>query len=277
MQRALIRVGAVTAAALFIAATGSHLLAPGPPEFYIEPTTGMVLTRIPQGSFVMGSPDSERGRQPDEVPHRVTISRAFYVGRYEVTQSEWQKVMGANPSRFTNCARCPVEQVTFYDAASFLSRLTSSSTWIRFRLPTEAEWEYACRADSTAAYATGAMLPAGSANVNAHPEAVYSPDADGRRTQHVGGSAPNAWGLFDMHGNVAEWTNDFAGPYDPADRIDPKGPATGAMRSIRGGGWDADAANARCAKRAARAPQERGFNLGLRVVGEPIVESIVNR
>ena len=277
MQRALIRAGAVTAAALFIAATGTRLLAPGPPEFYIEPTTGMVLTRISQGAFVMGSPDSERGRQADEVRHRVTISRPFYIGRYEVTQSEWQKVMGSNPSRFANCARCPVEQVTFYDVASFLSRLTSSSTWIRFRLPTEAEWEYACRAGSTTAYAAGAALPAGSANINAHPETAWSPDDDRRRTKHVGGYRPNAWGLFDMHGNVWEWTNDFAGPYDRAAGIDPKGAATGTARVIRGGGWDADAASARCARRAMHPPQDSGFSVGLRVVGEPIVEPIVNR
>ena len=277
MHRALIRVAAVTAAVVFIFVTGSRLLAPGPPGFYIEPTTGMVLTAIQPGSFVMGSPESEPGRQADEVPHRVTISRHFYIGRYEVTQSEWQKVMGSNPSRFANCARCPVEQVTFYDVASFLARVTAQSTSMRFRLPTEAEWEYACRAGSTTAYAVGDTLTDSAANINAHPEVAWSPEGDSRRTRHVGGHQPNRWSLFDMHGNVWEWTNDFAGPYDPSADVDPRGPGSGGARIIRGGSWYFDAASARCAQRYTHAPQDRGFSLGFRVVGEPIVESGVTR
>jgi formylglycine-generating enzyme required for sulfatase activity len=277
MHRALIRVGAVTAAVLFIFVTGSRLLAPGPPDFYIEPTTGMVLTAIQPGTFVMGSPENEPGRQADETPHRVTISRRFYIGRFEVTQSEWQRVMGSNPSRFTNCARCPVEQVTFYDVASFLSRLTAQSTAIRFRLPTEAEWEYSCRAGAATAYGLGDTLQDASANINTQPDLPWSPASDARRTRHVGGYPPNRWSLFDMHGNVWEWTNDFAGPYDPAQDVDPKGPAAGLTRIIRGGSWYFDAASARCAQRYTHAPQDKGFSLGFRVVGEPIVESRIAR
>ncbi|MCX6545173.1 MAG: formylglycine-generating enzyme family protein [Acidobacteria bacterium] len=270
MHRAILALVGLATAVILIAVAGARLVAPGPPAFYVEPDTRMVLVAIEPGSFVMGSPASEAGRNDDEQPHRITLSRRIYMGRYEVTQTEWQMVMGANPSRFSDCARCPVEQVNFYDVDDFLTRLTARSSAMRYRLPTEAEWEYACRAGTSTAYGLGDQLEARDANFNASPGEQVTPGSGAYRTRPVGSFAPNAWGLHDMHGNVWEWTNDFYGPYDAQADVDPRGPQAGTTRVIRGGSWYFDAASARCAQRYTHAPQDRGFSLGFRVVGEPV-------
>jgi formylglycine-generating enzyme required for sulfatase activity len=270
IHAALLRTSAALAALLFIAATGARLLAPGPAAFVVEPTTGMVLVAIEPGAFVMGSPDTETGRQGDEAQHRVTLTRRIFMGRDEVTQAEWQTVMGTNPSHFADCARCPVEQVGFFEVDDFLTRLTARSTAIRYRLPTEAEWEYACRAGSSSPYSSGEHLDARDANINANPMIPVAPDDRARRTTPVGDYRPNAWGLRDMHGNVWEWTNDFYGPYESRVVANPRGSATGTRRVIRGGSWYFDAASARCALRYSHAPDDKGFSLGFRVVGEPV-------
>ena len=259
----------VVAASLAVALFAARLVAPGPADFYIEPGTGMVLIAIRPGSFMMGSPESEPGRNDDETLHRVTISRMFYIGQHEVTQAEWMKVMGSNPSHFSDCERCPVERVDFYQVNSFLSRLNAGTTSMRFRLPTEAEWEYACRAGTTTAYSTGARISTTQANIDSR----YTVDADGGaaydKTLPVGTFPPNAWGLRDMHGNVWEWTNDRYGPYNPRQDTDPRGAEIGGTRVIRGGSWRFDANSARCGLRYTHAPQDSGFGLGFRVVGEP--------
>ena len=273
MHRAIFRLVGFAAAVILIAVTGSRLVAPGPPAFYVEPNTRMVLVAIEPGSFVMGSPASEAGRNADEQPHRITLSHRIYMGRYEVTQTEWQVVMGANPSHFSDCARCPVEQVNFYDVDDFLTRLSARSTAMRYRLPTEAEWEYACRAGTTTAYGFGDHLTIDAAGYNATPAEQVTPGVGAYRTRPVGHFAANAWGLHDMHGNVWEWTNDFYGPYDTRADVDPRGSEIGTKRVIRGGSWYFDAANARCALRYTHAPQDRGFSLGFRVVGEPVEQS----
>jgi len=270
MRRAIFRIIAFVAVAILFVVAGSRLLAPGPPDFYVEPQTRMVLVAIEPGSLVMGSPASEPGRSADEVPHRVTLTRRFYMGRYEVTQTEWQVIMGANPSRFSGCARCPVEQVNFFEADDFLTRLTARSTAMRYRLPTEAEWEYACRAGSTTAYSAGNALTIHDANFNAVPGTPVTAGVGVFRTRPVGSFPPNAWGLYDMHGNVWEWTNDFYAPYDTSTDTNPRGPDAGATRVIRGGSWYFGADSARCALRYTHAPQDGGFSLGFRVVGEPI-------
>jgi formylglycine-generating enzyme required for sulfatase activity len=272
MHRALLGLVAVVAAAIVIAYTGSRLGAPGPPEFYIEPNTRMLLVAIEPGSFVMGSPVTEPGRRADEQAHRITISHRIYMGRDEVSQTEWQVMMGSNPSYFSDCARCPVEQVNFYDVNDFLTRLTARSTAMRYRLPTEAEWEYACRAGTTTAYAFGDRLSVRDANVNRTPAETITPGAGGHRTQATGSFPPNLWGLRDMHGSVWEWTNDVYGPYATQPNIDPRGPENGTVRVIRGGSWYFDAESARCASRHTHAPQDKGFSLGFRVVGEPVEE-----
>jgi len=273
MHRAIFRIVGVAAVAILVAVAGSRLIAPGPPAFYVEPITRMVLVAIEPGSFVMGSPASEAGHNEDEQPHRITLSRRIYMGRDEVTQTEWQVVMGANPSHFSDCARCPVEQVNFYDVDDFLTRLSARSTAMRYRLPTEAEWEHACRAGTTTAYASGDRLTIHDANFNATPAEEAKPGVGAYRTRPVGSFPPNAWGLHDMHGNVWEWTNDFYGPYDMRADVDPRGPEAGTKRVIRGGSWSFDADSARCALRYTHAPQDRGFGLGFRAVGVPVEES----
>jgi formylglycine-generating enzyme required for sulfatase activity len=255
---------------LAVALFAARLVAPGPADFYIEPMTGMVLVAIRPGWFMMGSPESERGRNDDEVQHRVTLSRLFYIGQHEVTQAEWMRAMKSNPSYFKTCERCPVEQVDFYQVNEFLSRLNAGASAMQFRLPSEAEWEYACRAGAATSFSTGGQLTAAQANIDSR----YSGgDADGGaaydKTLPVGKFAPNAWALYDMHGNVWEWTNDWYGPYIPRQDTDPRGPATGTKRVIRGGSWRFDASSARCGLRDTYSPQDKDYSLGFRVVAEP--------
>jgi formylglycine-generating enzyme required for sulfatase activity len=265
-----IRVAAgIVAVSLAVALFATRLVAPGPADFYIEPGTGMVLIAIRPGSFMMGSPESEPGRNDDEVLHRVMVPRLFYIGQHEVTQAEWMKVMGSNPSHFSDCERCPIEQVDFYQVNNFLSRLNAGTAAMRFRLPTEAEWEYACRAGTSTAYNTGARITTAQANIDSR----FVIDAEGGaaydKTLPVGKFPPNAWGLYDMHGNVWEWTNDRYGPYNPKLDTDPRGAEIGGTRVIRGGSWHFDANSARCGLRYTHAPQDSGFSVGFRVVGEP--------
>lgn len=212
----------------------------------------MAFVLVPAGSFQMGSPESEKDREAQERLHAVTIAKPFYLGIHEVTQAEWTAVMGTNPSRFAGCARCPVERVTFHDVERFLARLNERSRWPGFRLPTEAEWEYACRAGGSAAYGADATIDRSRANVN------------GMQTRAVGSYAPNAWGLFDMSGNVWEWTSDDYAPY--AGVTAPQSPAfTPDRKVIRGGSWLFRADSARCGLRYTHRPQDGGPSLGVRL------------
>jgi formylglycine-generating enzyme len=260
----------VVAASLAVALFAARLVAPGPANFYIEPATGMVLAAVRPGSFMMGSPASEPGRNGDEVLHRVMVSRLFYIGQHEVMQAEWTKVMGSNPSYFNACERCPVEQVDFYQVNDFLSRLNAGTSAMQFRLPTEAEWEFACRADASTPFNTGTTLTTAQANIDSRYSAI---DVDNGaaydKTLPVGKFEPNAWGLYDMHGNVWEWTNDWYGPYDPRQDTDPRGPGIGVKRVVRGGGWHFDANSARCSIRYTYLPRDKSSGLGFRVVAEP--------
>jgi formylglycine-generating enzyme required for sulfatase activity len=226
----------------------------------IEPWTGMTLVELPPGRFTMGSAASEAGRNDDEVLHEVEITRPFLLGRYEVTQQEWRTVMGTSPSQFASCGpRCPVEHVTFDDVQQFLARLNartaapgSSAPSLRFRLPSEAEWEYACRARTTGPFSTGENLTTAQANYNGrYPYAPFASGPAGEFRQKpapVGTFPLNQWGLADMHGNVWEWTSDWYGPYaeTTAANIDPAGAPGGEKRVIRGGSWLFDANSARC-------------------------------
>ncbi|HVB37264.1 MAG TPA: formylglycine-generating enzyme family protein, partial [Vicinamibacterales bacterium] len=153
MARHLAAAVAVTA---LLDATVAHPAA-APPGAFIEPLTGMVLRALPGGHFMMGSPTDEPGRAADEAPHQVTVS-SFYLGCTEVTQAEWTTVMGWNPSHHADCASCPVERVSFFDIQPFLDRLNAAAHGVRYRLPTEAEWEYACRAGTTTPFSTGRTI-----------------------------------------------------------------------------------------------------------------------
>ncbi len=232
---------------------------------WVEPTTGMLFVTIDPGRFVMGSPPDEIGRQAQETPHQVKLSCTIWFGAFEVTQKQWRLVMGENPSHFrAEGDMLPVENVTWHQAHEFLERLTKRAPGNRFRLPTEAEWEYACRAGSGTAYAVGAVLTAAQANFAESPNTAAA-----GRTSRVGSFAPNAWGLYDMHGNVWEWTADDYCPYAVDGAVaDPVATCQSSLKVIRGGSWYFGADSARCALRYTHRPQDRGFSIGFRVVRE---------
>jgi formylglycine-generating enzyme required for sulfatase activity len=238
-----------------------------------DPWTGMVFVELPPGRFTMGSASDEAGRNDDEVLHDVEITRPFLLGQHEVTQQEWRTVMGTSPSHFTGCGpRCPVENITYGDVQTFLEKLNARPPQtLRYRLPTEAEWEYACRARTTGPFSTGENLTTAQGNYNGRqPYASFPAGEFRQKTTPVGTFPLNPWGLADMHGNVWEWTSDWYGPYADgrAANIDPHGGSSGEKRVIRGGSWFFDANSARCALRYTHAPQDKGFSLGFRVAAD---------
>jgi len=235
--------------------------------------TGMTLVELGSGRFTIGSPATEAGRRADETTHDVTLNRPFFLGKNEVTQQEWRAVMTANPSRFSDCGpRCPVENVSFADVQQFLVALNAQNDKaLVYRLPTESEWEYACRAGGVTPFFTGDTITTSQANYNG--KEPYGKAASGQfrqRPTRAGGFPANAWGLQDMHGNVWEWTSDWYGPYPTDDATDPTGPESGETRVVRGGSWQSDAGSARCAARASRDPNTRDQGLGFRVAGDRV-------
>ena len=234
---------------------------------WVEPETEMAFVRVEAGAFVMGSPAGEIGREAQESERAVRLSRSYWLGVFEVTQHQWQAVMGNNPSHFQNRGdRLPVENVTWFDVHTFLERLTQRSPGNRFRLPTEAEWEHACRAGTVTAYGVGSTLNCTQANVADSVERTAAGDG---HTMAVGSFAPNVWGLHDMHGNVWEWTADNYDPFTAGPAVDPSPRCYAPLKVIRGGSWYFAADSARCALRYTHRPQDRGFSLGFRVVREP--------
>ena len=208
---------------------------------------GIEFVESPAGAFLMGS----TGRWSDDVDRpvtRVRISQGFYLGKYEVTQDQWQAVMGNNPSKFSGCGRCPVENVSWNDVQAFIGKLNAKSGERRYRLPTEAEWEYAARAGtSTDTYAGNLTQKLGNDPV-VNSIAWYKNNS-GNRTHPVGQKAPNAFGLYDMLGNVWEWVGDWFGDYPGGAVTDPTGPGLGSMRVYRGSSWDYYAMYCRSATR----------------------------
>jgi formylglycine-generating enzyme required for sulfatase activity len=216
----------------------------------------MEFVLIRPGVFAMGTDTHE----PDEAPvRRITLTQPYYIGRYEVTQQQWEKVMGTNPSQFKDPTR-PVENVSWDDAQRFVQALTRQ-TGKTCALPTEAQWEYACRAGTESEYSFGDDA----AQLNAH--AWYAQNS-ALSTHPVGKKAPNPWGLHDMHGNVYEWCHDWysEGPYPAADVIDPSGPRTGWRRALRGGAWIYVADNLRSADRGFSPPDHRSPEIGFRCI-----------
>ena len=210
----------------------------------------MMFVKIPAGSFMIGS---ENGESDEKPIHKVTISNDFYLGKYEVTQAQWQALMSNNPSYFKG-DNLPVEQVSWDDAQKFISKLNAQNDGYKYRLPTEAEWEYAARSGTTGDYA-GSL----------DSMAWYGANS-GSKTHEVGTKQANAWGLFDMHGNVWEWCQDWYGNYQSGSVTDPTGASSGSDRVGRGGGWYNGAVNLRSALRGSYSPLGRGSNLGFRVV-----------
>jgi formylglycine-generating enzyme required for sulfatase activity len=244
-------------------------------------TIGMRLVHVPAGRFLMGSAEAESERRSDEgPPHFVTIARPFYVGAHSVTQREFETVMGHNPSQFKGGAagpNRPVENVSWYDAFEFCRRLSTryeerEAGWAYY-LPTEAEWEYACRAGTTTAFAFGDSLSSQEANFNGnfpYGSAVQGPFHE--ETTPVGSFRPNAWGLYDMHGNVWEWCADFYGAnfYERSPECDPLGPRSGDQKVLRGGNWNSKGGkNCRSARRGKDLPTQSTAYDGFRVVMIP--------
>ena len=191
---------------------------------------GMEFVLIPAGTFMMGLPDSDPDSARDEKPaHQVTLSQAFYLGKYPVTQAQWEAVMGTNPSRFKGAGR-PVERVSWNDVQAFMQKLNEREGVDHYRLPTEAQWEYACRAGSSTRYHFGDDA------ARLGDYAWYDENSDDQ-THPVGQKQPNAWGLYDMHGNVWEWVQDWYAGYTANPMTDPIGPTSGAVRVLRGGFW----------------------------------------
>jgi len=230
---------------------------------WVEPATGMTFVELPPGTFEMGSPAGESDREAGEVQHRVTLSRPTWMAIHEVTQRQWFEVMGTRPSHFAGDDERPVERVSWDDAHAFLARLSAHAAGSRFRLPTEAEWEYACRAGTHTAFALGDALSPTQANIGR----LVGNRLEGRgQTTAVGSFTPNAWGLYDLHGNVWEWVEDAHCPYVVDGPSDPVGRCASPLKVIRGGSWAFSAANARCALRYTHRPQDVGYSLGFRVV-----------
>lgn len=229
---------------------------------------GMKFVLIPAGSFVMGSPPDEPGRGDDEKQHRVTLTKGFYMSVTEVTQGQWRQVMGNNPSHFQDCgADCPVEFVSWNDCQEFVKRLNQREGGNRYRLPTEAEWEYTCRAGSTTALANGSISKTGCGHdPNLDVMGWYCGNS-GKKPHPVTQRKPNAFGLYDMHGNIWEWCQDWYGPYPSGHVSDPTGPSSGSVRVLRGGGWHEDVEGCRSALRVGRPPTSRAGTLGFRLAG----------
>ena len=225
---------------------------------------------IEPGTFTMGSPSDELGRFDSEVQHEVTLTQGYWMGKFEVTQVQYEAVMGTNPSNWKG-ADLPVEQVTWYDAKEFCAKLTASEKaagrlpeGYEYTLPTEAQWEYACRAGTTTALNSGKDLSDYWECPEMDEVGWYGDNSDDK-THPVGQKKPNAWGLYDMHGNVREWCLDWYGVYPTSAVTDPTGPVTGEKRVIRGGSWRHGANLCRSAARDYYGPSDYYFNRGFRV------------
>ncbi len=253
-----------------------------PPDYaelpkQLKNSIGMEFVLIPPGTFEMGSPPEERGRHECEGPQRsVTITRPFYLSNYPVTQAQYERIIGRNPAHFNKAhgggPDHPVEQVSWEDAVTFCEKLTELNAEAEhsriYRLPTEAEWEYACRAGTTTPYYFGQSVGLKQVHFFGLDASVWAQAAGAAgKSEKVASHDPNAWGLFDMHGNVLEWCSDWFSEtwYSEGPDTDPMGPKQGWQRVVRGGSFSQFATDCRSASRLGRAPGSRLNTLGFRV------------
>jgi formylglycine-generating enzyme required for sulfatase activity len=240
------------------------------PKERITNSLGMELVLIKPGKFMMGSPEDEPGRYSGESLHPVSLTNPFYMQTTEVTQAQWQALMGKNPASNKRCGdNCPVEQVSWDDVQKFIQKLNQKENTNKYRLPTEAEWEYACRAGSTTAFPNGNITEL---------ECDRDPNLDAigwycwnskNSIQPAAQKKPNAWGLYDMLGNVQEWCQDWFGAYPHDEVINPKGSKKGSYRTMRGGTWYSPARDTRCASRFGSPARYRFRHIGFRLCIAP--------
>ena len=231
---------------------------------------GQEFKLIPAGTFTMGSPSDEPVRATGETQHQVTLTQPFYMMTTEVTQAQWEAVVGRNPSYFSGCPTCPVEQVSWNYVQGFITEMNKRGEGT-YGLPTEAQWEYAYRAGSTTAFYNGGITEMGGGydpNLDAIGWYIYN---SGSETHPVAQKTPNAWGLYDMSGNVWELCQDWYSDnyYVSSPSTDPTGPSSGSNRVFRGGGWFDFAWNCRAASRNYSFPGRRGYDVGFRLVLSP--------
>ncbi len=240
-----------------------------PPKEFTN-SIGMKFVWIKPGSFTMGSPKEEKDREPfrpDETQHKVTLAKGFYMGVYTVTQEQWKEVMGNNPSQFKGEKNLPVDGVSWNDCQEFVKKLRDKDKDKKqYRLPSEAEWEYSCRAGTTTPFHFGETISTEQANYNG--DFTYGNGKKGvcrEKTTPVGTFPANAWGLYDMHGNVWQWCQDKYGDYSQKEAVDPKGPEKGEGRVLRGGSWWDCPLQCRSAYRHWHAPDDRSVGFGCRL------------
>ena len=247
------------------------------PRFAVEPIpiSQASFVSIAPGTFLMGSPEYEPGRNHDEFHHEVTLSRPFFMQSTPVTQRQCKAVMGTEPSSFKDRGAdgsvteedCPVVGISWHECQVFIQKLNAVGE-CTYRLPTEAEWEYACRAGTETPLAGGEITELYCRHDPFLDAMGWYCGNAGRRTHPVAGKNANAWGLYDMHGNVSEWCQDWYGDYPPGAQTDPHGPPSGRGRVIRGGSWFSNAKNCRSACRFYWAPNSRSDFIGFRLVKE---------
>jgi formylglycine-generating enzyme required for sulfatase activity len=250
---------------VFLAVIGSALGA----EKRITNSMGLELVLIPAGSFMMGSPPEERGRSffAKETQHQVTITKPYYLQTTVVTQGQWKALMGNNPSYSKNCGDdCPVDTVSWNEAQEFIGKLNQKEGTNKYRLPLEAEWEYAARAGTTTRFYTGNCISTDQANYDGDDPLPGCPKGEVRkRIVRVKSFEPNAFGLYDMHGNIFQWCQDWYDNYPSGSVTDPTGPSSGMERVMRGGSWFDDAGYLRAAYRSKDKPGGRGDLIGFRI------------
>lgn len=237
--------------------------------FDLSNRTKLEMVWVEAGDFIMGSPESEQGREMNETQHKVIINKGFWISKYEITQGQWESVMNTQPWDgqvfVVKDPDYPAVYISWNDAQEFVYTLNESEDKVVYRLPTEAEWEYACRAGTQTAYSFGDDVNLLD-NYGWHGKNTY--DLGNMYAQKVGQKLPNHYGIYDMHGNVWEWVQDYYGEYSGESQADPKGLDSGTKRVFRGGSFYYLSRFARSAYRGYNDPTHRLFNLGMRIVRE---------